>query len=90
MKYNKAIEDSRDYKQIISIKDYNITLTVKSIHDPEMIYHDITKGKDRLDEDPNGEWWGALFLLIMSVFMLIMTSYRVYRFCTKKVFKSYF
>ena len=64
-------------------------IEVKSANDPDIIFKKLTHGKPQIDEEPEKEKIAAIILLVLGLFVLSITIYKVYRHCIKYELKKY-
>ena len=87
--YDVYVNDSTQFDQQVDFKNYTITVEVRSQKDPHLVFHDLTDGRMKIDEDPKGEIVAGVVLLMISLGMIIIGAHRTYRCCYKKVILPY-
>ena len=87
--YDLFVNDSRKFEQDVKFTNYTITVEVRSKKDPHLVFHDLTEGRMKVDEDPIGEVVAGVVLLLISLGMITLGAHRTYRCCFKKVIRPY-
>lgn len=87
--YDSYVNDSREFEQEVKFTNYTITVEVRSKQDPHLVFHDLTDGRMKVDEDPKGEIIAGVVLLMISLGMIVLGAHRTYRCCYKKVIRPY-
>ena len=77
--YKESVNDSTKFKQDVSFVNRSLTVEVKSSRDPKILFRELTRGTNLLDEEPTGEIIGGVMLLLFGIALLAQATYLFYR-----------
>lgn len=77
--YKDHVNDSSVYQQEVSFVDRSVTVEVKSWRDPKILFRNLTRGTNRLDDEPTGEIIGGVLLLLFGLLLLAQASFLFFK-----------
>ena len=84
------LNNSRDVFQEVNFDNEPLKVIVRSAKDPHTIFKKLTKGKDKIDEEPRRQLIGGIIMLSFAGCLLLGSLWRCYRFCIDHVLRGYF
>ena len=89
MTHKHQIKDSTEWYQDLPFYGFNISVEVKSVHDPKLVFMQLTGGSGFLDDEPNREFFAAVVLMICGGLLFLGSMYKTYRHCKKNAFRKW-
>lgn len=68
---------------------FNISVELRSVHDPQLVFRELTHGSGSLDDEPNSEFFAAVVLMICGGLLFLGSMYKTYRHCKKHAFRRW-
>ena len=68
---------------------FNISVELRSVHDPQLVFGELTHGSGSLDDEPNSEFFAAVVLMICGSLLFLGSMYKTYRHCKKHAFRKW-